>query len=95
MSTNDAYIELPAEAEILAAYEKLFGDAKSGVHRFKQSGLRYIKFPDDLTLIEQNPNKESQWAELAHKGHQIAWLMKQGTYLARVMDGKVEILARR
>jgi hypothetical protein len=86
---------LPTEEEILSAYKKLFGDAKRGVRRFKQSGLRYIKFPDDLTLIEQNPDKESQWAELAHKGHQIAWLMKNGEYLAKVIDGKVEMLHRR
>jgi hypothetical protein len=86
---------LPTEEEILSAYKTLFGDAKRGVRRFKQSGLRYIKFTDDLTLIEQNPNKESQWAELAHKGHQIAWLMENGEYLARVIDGKVEMLSRR
>jgi len=95
MSENDAAIELPTESQILAAYEKLFGKAKRGVQRFKPSGLRYVKFPEDITLIEQNPDKESQWAELAHKGHQIAWLMKHGKYLARVMDGKVEILSQR
>jgi hypothetical protein len=95
MTAKAEQIDLPTEAEILSAYEKLFGDAKRGVRRFKQSGLRYVKFPGDLALIEQNPNKESQWAELAQRGHKIAWLMKNGTYLARVMDGKVEILPRR
>jgi hypothetical protein len=95
MTAKPDQIELPTEDEILSAYEKLFGEGKRGVSHFKQSGLRYVKFPGDLALIEQNPNKESQWAELANQGHQIAWLMKDGTYLARVIDGKVEILPQR
>ena len=95
MTAKPSQIDLPTEEEIVSAYEKLFGDAKGGVRRFKKSGLRYMKLPDDLTLIEQNPDKASQWAELVHRGHQIAWLMKNGEYLARVMDGKVEMLHRR
>lgn len=83
---------IPDDEQILAAYEKLFQANGRGVSYFKQSGLRYVKFPDDVILVEQNPNKQSHWAELASKGHQIAWLMRNGTYLARVVDGEIEIL---
>ena len=95
MSEKDQQIELPTREEIFANYEKLFATDKGAVRRFKQSGLRYIQFPGGMILVEQNPNKQSQWAELALKGHQIAWLMKEGDYLARVIDGEVEILSRR
>ena len=41
-----------------------------------------------LTFLEQNPKKDSQWAQKAREGHQIMWVMKGRQYLARVMDGK-------
>jgi hypothetical protein len=91
MTEKQLDIKLPNSEEILAVYEKLFGEGKS-VHTFKASGVRYIELPGDLRLIEQNPNKESHWAKQAREGHKIAWVMKDGDYLARVVDGKVEIL---
>jgi len=91
MTEKQIEIKLPSSEEILAAYEKLFGEDK-GVHKFKASGVRYIDLPGDLALIEQNPKKESHWAKKAREGQKIAWLMKDGSYLARVVDGKVNIL---
>lgn len=76
---------------ILVAFEKLFGGGR-GVQRFKRSGLRYVKLADDALLIEQNPQKNSEWAKLARDGHRIAWAMRDGEYLARVVDGEVVIL---
>lgn len=76
---------------ILVAFEKLFGGGR-GVQRFKRSGLRYVKLPDDAILIEQNPQKTSEWAKLAQHGLRIAWVMRDGEYLARVVDGEVTML---
>ena len=76
---------------ILVAFEKLFGGGR-GVQRFQRSGLRYVKLPDDAILIEQNPKKSSEWAKLAQQGRRIAWVMRDGEYLARVVDGEVEML---
>lgn len=73
---------------ILVAFEKLFGGGR-GVKRFKRSGLRYVNLADDAILIEQNPQKTSDWAALARAGKRIAWLMRDGEYLARVVDGEV------
>ena len=86
-----------AEAEeltpgrILVAFEKLFGGGR-GIRKFPRSGLRYVTLPDDAILVEQNPKKQSEWAELANKGHRIAWVMHNGEYLARVVDGEVVML---
>ncbi|MDQ3817636.1 MAG: hypothetical protein M3362_08095 [Acidobacteriota bacterium] len=86
-----------AEAEeltpgrILVAFEKLFGGGR-GVRKFSRSGLRYVTLPDDAVLVEQNPKKQSEWAELANRGHRVAWVMRNGEYLARVVDGEVEML---
>jgi hypothetical protein len=43
-------------------------------------------------LIEQNPKKRSEWALLAGDGHSVAWVMRDGEYLARVVDGEVVML---
>jgi len=76
---------------ILVAYEKLFGGGR-GVRKFARSGLRYVELPDDAVLVEQNPKKASEWAKLARRGHRIAWVMRNGAYLARVVDGEVTML---
>jgi hypothetical protein len=76
---------------ILVAYEKLFGGGR-GVQKFARSGLRYVRLAGGALLIEQNPKKKSEWAELAQSGRRIAWLMRDGEYLARVVDGEVVML---
>lgn len=76
---------------ILVAFEKLTGGGR-GVKKFARSGLRYVNLPEGAILIEQNPQKSSEWAELARKGHRIAWVMRDGEYLARVVDGEVVML---
>lgn len=76
---------------ILVAFEKLFGGGR-GVRRFARSNLRYVKLSDDTVLVEQNPNKSSEWAGLAREGHRIAWVLREGEYLARVVDGEVTML---
>jgi hypothetical protein len=76
---------------ILVAFEKLFGGGR-GVHKFSRSGVRYVKLPEGAILLEQNPKKKSEWARLAGKGHSVAWVMRDGEYLARVVDGEVVML---
>ena len=76
---------------ILVAYEKLFGGGR-GVKRFARSGLRYVNLAGGAVLIEQNPKKRSEWAELAQRGRNVAWVLRDGEYLARVVDGEVTML---
>jgi hypothetical protein len=76
---------------ILVAFEKLFGGGR-GVSRFARSGLRYVKLKGGAVLVEQNPKKRSEWADLARAGHHIAWVLRDGEYLARVVDGEVVML---
>lgn len=83
--------DVPAAGVIVVAFEKLFGGGR-GVRRFRQSGLRHVELPHDAVLIEQNPKKSSEWAELARKGRRVAWVMRDGHYLARVVDGEVTFL---
>jgi hypothetical protein len=83
--------DAPAPGVILVAFEKLFGGGR-GVRRFSRSGLRYVELTKGATLIEQNPKKSSEWAELSRSGRRVAWVMRDGEYLARVVDGEVTFL---
>ena len=83
--------EVPAPGVILVAFEKLFGGGR-GVRRFRNSGLRHVELPGGAVLVEQNPKKSSEWAQLARRGHRVAWVMRDGAYLARVVDGEVTFL---
>ena len=95
MTTRDKRTDEAADkltpGRILVAYEKLFGGGR-GVRKFARSGLRYVELPDDAVLVEQNPKKTSEWAKLSQSGHRIAWVMRDGAYLARVVDGEVTML---
>ena len=85
--------DVPAAGVILVAFEKLFSGGR-GVRRFRQSGLRHVELPHDCVLVEQNPKKSSEWAGLARAGRRVAWVMRDGRYLARVVDGEVTFLER-
>jgi len=92
MTEQERETRLPSSEEIAAAYEKLFGNETDGVKQFRPSGTRYVELPGGLILVEQNRKKDSTWGKQARAGHKIAWVMKDGDYLARVVDGNVHIL---
>ena len=83
--------EAPEAGVILVAFEKLFGGGR-GVKRFARSGVRYVELEGGAVLVEQNPKKKSEWGELARAGRRVAWVMRDGAYLARVVDGEVVLL---
>jgi hypothetical protein len=85
-------INISGKEKILTAYEKLFTEGHRDVRRFEHSRLRYIKLSEGVILVEQNPAKQSNWARLARAGRRIAWVMRNGKYIARIMDGEIEIL---
>jgi hypothetical protein len=78
----------PGAGVILVAFEKLFGGGR-GVKRFARSGVRYVELEGGAILVEQNPKKRSEWGEAARAGRRVAWVMRDGAYLARVVDGEV------
>ncbi len=83
--------DIPSAATLAVAFEKLFGGGR-GVSRFARSGVRHVKLNGNVILVEQNTKKRSEWAERARRGQRIAWVMRDGDYLARVVDGEVVML---
>ncbi|HEX5708365.1 MAG TPA: hypothetical protein VFX96_13765, partial [Pyrinomonadaceae bacterium] len=84
MKEDDGREELdaPDARVVLVAFEKLFGGGR-GVRRFARTRLRYVELSGGAVLVEQNPAKRSEWAEMARAGRRVAWVMRDGRYLAR------------
>lgn len=86
----------------LSIYDAIFGGQDSveidgetyPVEKTSKNNLLSVRI-DSLFFVEQNPSKSSKWAEMAREGHQIMWVMKGRSYLARVMDGKFLDLKRK
>ena len=68
-----------------------FDDMKTWTDRLGTTSLRSFTDKDHFWL-EQNPAKNSKWAKLARKGHEMAWEFSKpgGTYTGRLLiDGTV------
>jgi hypothetical protein len=67
------------------------------VRRTSRSKLREVDFRfGDQTLrgLEQNPNTNSRWAQLAREGKKVMQFLSDGRYIANVVDGKVQFYGR-
>jgi hypothetical protein len=67
-------------------------DQEFPVRRTPSKNLRQVDFDfEGVTYrgIEQNPNTNSRWAQLARKGAKVMQFMQSGSYVAAVADGKI------
>lgn len=67
------------------------------VRRTARRGLRQVDFTfDDQELrgLEQNPDTQSRWAQLARAGKNVMQFLVEGRYMANVVDGKVTFYGR-
>jgi hypothetical protein len=59
-----------------------------------RSKLREVNFEFEgqtLRGLEQNPNTKSRWAQLARAGRKVMQFLRDGKYIAVVVDGKAQI----
>ncbi len=60
--------------------------------------LRYVDVEvggEQLRVMEQNPKKESAFAEQARAGAQIVWALKGRAFFARLVDGQYTKIVKR
>jgi hypothetical protein len=65
---------------------------KFRVQRTSRSKLREVDFEcygGKLRGLEQNPSTRSNWAKLARQGKKVMQFLRDGKYVANVVDGKV------
>ena len=68
------------------------GGQKFRVQKTSRSKLREVDFECDgqeLRGLEQNPDTRSNWAKLAREGKKVMQFLRDGKYVANVVDGKV------
>lgn len=74
------------------------GSAIYPIRRTAKSGLCQIDFQiegQDFRGLEQNPNTNSRWAQLARSGKKVMQFLQNGRYVANVVDGKVTLYDQR
>lgn len=67
------------------------------VRRTARRGLRQVDFTFDgqeLRGLEQNPETQSRWAQLARGGKKVMQFLVEARYVANVVDGKVTLYGR-
>jgi hypothetical protein len=76
----------------------LVGGVPYPVRFTRRAKLREIDFRvEEQTLrgLEQNPNTNSRWAQLARDGKKVMQFLSDGRYIANVVDGKPQFYGRR
>ena len=83
------------EQTALQVYEAMFNDQEKvkiqdevyPIETYSKSGVKHVDI-SSYRFIEQNPQKDSHWAEKARKGDKIMWILKDWDYIGQVHDGK-------
>ena len=68
------------------------------VRRTSRSKLREVDYrfnAEMLRGLEQNPNTNSRWAQLAREGKKVMQFLCGGHYIAVAVEGKVQFYGRR
>jgi hypothetical protein len=68
------------------------------VRSTSRSKLREVDFRFEeqrLRGLEQNPNTNSRWAQLAREGKKVMQFLSDGRYIANVVDGKLQFYGHR
>lgn len=67
------------------------------VRQTSRSKLREVDFQfggQTLRGLEQNPDTQSRWAQLAREGKKVMQFLSDGKYIGVVVDGKVQLYDR-
>ena len=67
------------------------------VRRTSRSRLREVDFQFEgyeLRGLEQNPKTASRWAQLARQGQKVMQFLHQRSYIAVVVDGKLQFYGK-
>lgn len=91
-SLEEVFVEVWRQALVENAAAVELGAQRFAVRQTSKNQLRQIDFVFDgvrLRRLEQNPNTSSRWAQLARSGKKVMQFLRDGRYIAVVVDGKV------
>jgi hypothetical protein len=98
LSFEQTLIEVWRQALVENVRTVELGTERFPVRRTPKNRLRQVDFGFDGTEIcglEQNPLTKSRWAQLARSGKTVMQFLREGRYVANVVDGKATFYGRR
>jgi hypothetical protein len=90
-------IEVWRQALVENAKVVQLGEERYTVRWTPKRGLRQVDFVFDgneIRGLEQNPDTKSRWAHMARAGKKVMQFLREGRYVANVVDGKVTLYSR-
>jgi hypothetical protein len=97
VTLEDTLLSVWRQALAEGAESVELGSKTYPVRRTPRRGLRQVDFPFDgheLRGLEQNPETQSQWAQLARAGKRVMQFLEGGRYIGVVVDGKVTLYGK-
>jgi len=98
LSFEETLIEVWRQALVEDAKFVVLGAERYAVKRTAKRGLRQVDFTLDgnpYRGLEQNPDTNSRWAQLARSGKKVLQFLSDGRYVANVVDGNVHLYSAR
>jgi len=94
---EQALIEVWRQALVENARTVALGTERYPVQRTAKRRLRQVDFVldgNEIRGLEQNPETKSQWARLARAGKKVMQFLREGRYVANVVDGQVTLYGK-
>ena len=91
-SFEETLIDVWRQALVENAKVVALGTERYPVRHTPKRGLRQVDFlfdGNELRGLEQNPETKSRWAQMARSGKKVMQFLREGRYVANVVDGKV------
>jgi hypothetical protein len=98
VSGEQALIEVWRQVLVENVNEVKLGKERYSVQLTPKRHLREVDFTfdgSDIRGLEQNPETKSRWAQMARSGKRVMQFLREGRYLANVVDGKVTMYSKR
>ena len=73
--------------KIVELADKHYFVKRTSRHRFRQVDFTFDG--QELRGLEQNPETRSRWAQLAREGKKVMQFLRNGHYVAVVVDGQI------
>ena len=90
-SFEQKLIEVWRQTLVENAKVVMLGTERWPVRQTPKSGLRQVDFVfegNEIRGLEQNPETKSRWAQMARSGKKVMQFLREGRYVANVVDGK-------
>jgi len=98
MTLEESLVKVWREVLVENADEVELNGKTFRVRETPRKRLREVDFVlegETLRGLEQNPNTDSRWAQLARSGHKVMQFLSAGRYIGNVVDGKVTLYGRK